>query len=89
MSTSKNISSGSVFSFFSGGGFLDLGFETQGFKTVFVNEIHKPFLDAYVHARKKLKVKQPVYGFSNTDISNLTNNTSLLKSLLKEEELGN
>lgn len=37
-----------IFSFFSGAGFLDLGFETQGhFNVVFVNEFHKAFNDVY------------------------------------------
>ena len=35
-----------IFSFFSGAGFLDLGFELQGnFNVVFVNEFHKAFND--------------------------------------------
>lgn len=36
-----------VFSFFSGLGFLDLGFENAGFNIVFVNEHDKRFLSAY------------------------------------------
>ena len=32
-----------IFSFFSGAGFLDLGFEKAGFEIGYVNEIHKPF----------------------------------------------
>ena len=43
-----------LFSFFSGAGFLDLGFEKAGFHTSFVNENHTPFADAYVYARKNL-----------------------------------
>lgn len=57
-----------VFSFFSGSGFLDLGFEKQGFDIVFVNENHKPFLDAYKHSRKILKSDKPCFGFSSIDI---------------------
>lgn len=33
-----------IFSFFSGAGFLDLGFETSGFEVVFANEINKEFV---------------------------------------------
>lgn len=51
-----------IFSFFSGAGFLDLGFEMSGFDIRFVNELHKPFYDAYVHARKVMKIPEPVYG---------------------------
>ena len=36
-----------VFSFFSGAGFLDLGFEDAGFDVVFVNEINAEFMEAY------------------------------------------
>jgi DNA (cytosine-5)-methyltransferase 1 len=40
-----------VFSFFAGAGFLDLGFEDEGFETVFANEIYPPFARAYEHSR--------------------------------------
>ncbi|XQK39963.1 DNA cytosine methyltransferase [Escherichia coli] len=43
-----------IFSFFSGSGFLDLGFENAGYEVVFVNEFHPPFMDAYKHSRKNL-----------------------------------
>lgn len=43
-----------IFSFFSGAGFLDLGFEKAGYEIAYVNEVHKPFLDAYKHARKQM-----------------------------------
>ncbi|WP_228780252.1 hypothetical protein [Aquiflexum lacus] len=37
-----------IFSFFSGAGFLDLGFDTTaGFETDFVNEFHAPFMEIY------------------------------------------
>ncbi|HAL94723.1 MAG TPA: modification methylase NmeDIP [Chitinophagaceae bacterium] len=52
-----------VFSFFSGLGFLDLGFEDEGFKIVFVNEFHQPFLEAYKYARENLGYKAPKYGY--------------------------
>lgn len=51
-----------VFSFFSGSGFLDLGFETAGIKIVFVNEFNRNFMDAYCHSRKVLNLPKPVYG---------------------------
>lgn len=41
-----------VYSFFSGAGFLDLGFEKAGFDIVFVNEFNKQFLDVYQYARR-------------------------------------
>jgi len=58
-----------VFSFFSGGGFLDLGFEDAGFKVVFVNENHSPFMTAYKHSRKVLGHQEPRFGHHETSIN--------------------
>lgn len=58
-----------IFSFFSGAGFLDLGFEdTNSFEVVFVNEVHKPFMDIYKHSRAVMKRSAPVYGYHGDDI---------------------
>lgn len=51
-----------ILSFFSGAGFLDLGFEKAGFEILYANEIHKPFIDGYIHARNKMKLPLPKYG---------------------------
>lgn len=53
-----------VYSFFSGIGFLDFGFEKAGFNIVFVNEINKKFLEAYKFARQNIEVP-PVHGYSD------------------------
>ncbi|QIR40624.1 DNA cytosine methyltransferase [Tolypothrix sp. PCC 7910] len=53
----------SIFSFFSGSGFLDLGFENSGFKIVYVNEIFAPFMAAYRYSREILKLEIPEYGY--------------------------
>jgi len=58
-----------VFSFFSGCGFLDLGFETSNFEISFVNEYYKPFLDAYEYSREKMEIQEPQYGYYNGDIN--------------------
>jgi DNA (cytosine-5)-methyltransferase 1 len=52
-----------IFSFFSGAGFLDLGFEMAGYKVAYVNEVFKPFMDAYKHARHCLHLPEPEYGY--------------------------
>jgi DNA (cytosine-5)-methyltransferase 1 len=57
-----------IFSFFSGAGFLDLGFEKAGYEIGYVNEIHKPFLDAYKYARQKMGTPQPLHGYFEGDI---------------------
>ncbi len=51
-----------IFSFFSGLGFLDLGFEDAGFPVVYVNEVYEPFLKAYYHSRRILNRPVPAYG---------------------------
>jgi len=68
-----------IFSFFSGSGFLDLGFENSGFDVVYVNEIHAPFLKSYKHSREKLGKGQPRFNYHQGDIT----------ELLEQEQLRN
>lgn len=59
-----------IFSFFSGAGFLDLGFELQGnYKVVFVNEFHKVFNEVYQYARQHMGLSFPKYGHHIEDIT--------------------
>lgn len=58
-----------IFSFFSGSGFLDLGFETNGFEVEFVNEFHPAFMNAYQYSREKMGLRKPTYGYFNGDIN--------------------
>lgn len=58
-----------IFSFFSGSGFLDLGFETNGFDIEFVNEFHPAFMRAYKYSREKMRMKKPQYGYYTGDIN--------------------
>jgi DNA (cytosine-5)-methyltransferase 1 len=60
-----------LFSFFSGLGFLDLGFEDEGFRIVYVNEFYKPFLSAYRHARQHLAIEPPDFGYCDRSITEL------------------
>lgn len=60
-----------VYSFFSGAGFLDLGFETEGFVIDFVNEYNRSFLEIYKYARKNMKLEEPKYGYYCGDINEL------------------
>jgi DNA (cytosine-5)-methyltransferase 1 len=57
-----------IFSFFSGAGFLDLGFEHENFSVSFVNEKHTPFLDAYWYSRKKLGIEEPEFGYHRNSV---------------------
>ncbi|MDF2791137.1 MAG: cytosine-specific methylase [Neobacillus sp.] len=65
-----------IFSFFSGCGFLDLGFELGGYEIVYVNEIHSPFMESYKHSRKVLKISTPKYGYHEGDITHLLDDNS-------------
>lgn len=58
-----------IFSFFSGTGFLDLGFELNGFEIEFVNEFHTAFMNAYKYSREQMKLRKPQYGYFNGDIN--------------------
>lgn len=77
-----------IFSFFSGSGFLDLGFERSGFDIEFVNEFSAPFLEAYKYSREQMKFKKPVYGYWNTDINEyLEQRKEELKSYITETRI--
>ena len=58
-----------IFSFFSGAGFLDLGFEMNGFDIEFVNELHPAFMNAYKYSREQMNLRKPKYGYFNDDIN--------------------
>lgn len=60
-----------IYSFFSGAGFLDLGFETEDFFIDFVNEYNEAFLEVYKYARKNMNLKEPQYGYYCGDINDL------------------
>jgi len=62
-----------IFSFFSGCGFLDLGFEKAGFNINFVNEYSTSFMKAYIYSREKMYMPSPKYGYQNTDIKEYFN----------------
>ena len=58
-----------IFSFFSGSGFLDLGFEMSGFQIDFVNEFSPAFIHAYQYSSDRMGLPKPVYGYQNTDMN--------------------
>jgi DNA (cytosine-5)-methyltransferase 1 len=53
----------SIFSFFSGVGFLDLGFEAEGCDIAFVNEYIPEFARAHKYARQQMGIELPKYGY--------------------------
>lgn len=74
-----------IFSFFSGSGFLDLGFEKSGFRVDFVNEFHPPFLEAYKYSRKIMDMPEPKCGYYLNSIEEFVNGGS--KSAILEDSV--
>jgi DNA (cytosine-5)-methyltransferase 1 len=62
-----------IFSFFSGLGLLDLGFQNAGFNVALANEVNKSFMDAYKFSRDNLHISDPQYGYANCDIKDILN----------------
>jgi DNA (cytosine-5)-methyltransferase 1 len=62
LNTLTNSAPAKIFSFFSGAGFLDLGFETSGFDVVYASELSPDFTKAYIHSRECLQLPLPEYG---------------------------
>lgn len=75
-----------IFSFFSGSGFLDLGFETNGFNVDLVNEFQPAFMEAYKYSRGIMGLRKPSYGYFNIDINEfLSDRKDELHSYIKLE----
>lgn len=78
-----------IFSFFSGAGFLDLGFEVESvYNIVYVNEFHKAFNDIYQYSRGKMGLQLPEYGHHVEDITELLQEDKLdaLKELINKSK---
>ena len=74
-----------IFSFFSGSGFLDLGFEQNGFQIELVNEYSPSFIEAYKYSREKMGISHPTYGYFNNDINDfLLSKASELVTMVKK-----
>lgn len=58
-----------IFSFFSGVGMLDLGFQEAGYEIVFVNEFKQEFMRSYRYARRNQNYIPPKYGYHVGDIN--------------------
>ncbi len=80
------MASPSIFSFFAGTGFLDLGFELNGFNMAYVNELHTPFMDSYQYSRLNLGIPHPMFGCVNEDVGKLVTSSghSELTSIVQE-----
>jgi len=63
-----------AFSFFSGAGLLDLGFESEGFNIAFVNDISNRCIEANRHSRRIMGFPGPQMGYHNCDIREFLSN---------------
>ena len=59
-----------MFSFFTGAGFLDLGFEMAGFTPLCANEIDPSFATVYRYSRSKMGLDLPRFGLQEESIEN-------------------
>jgi len=77
-----------IFSFFSGVGFLDLGFELAGQNVLLASEISPEFMRGYIYARNHLNMPLPYYGCYSEeqgDVRNILENRNLhLSDLIKD-----
>lgn len=74
-----------IVSTFTGAGFLDLGFESAGFDTIFANELDPDFFKSYKSNRKIFNKKEPTLGYYDGDVRDLITNTEL-HSRIKESK---
>ena len=79
---------GSIFSFFSGSGFLDLGFESEGFRVELVNEYNADFLKAYQYNREKFKIKPPKYGHHLCSVEEFLSNSTFSEQVKASKSKG-
>ena len=80
-----------LFSFFSGVGLLDLGFENADYDIVFVNEYRQSFLDGYIYARRNRNFI-PQYGYhccSIDDYLSVPNLHILQERVQQQKDAGN
>lgn len=80
-----------IFSFFSGSGFLDLGFEMENYKIELVNEYSEAFMNAYKYSRELMGLRKPRFGYANIDINEflLEKKKELKAQIMESREGGN
>ena len=82
----------SIFSFFAGLGFLDLGFEkSDNHEVVFVNEYDQHFVDSHKYSRDKMKLDHPRHGYdvvSAVEYLNEDKSNKLAKMVAEERSRG-
>lgn len=77
----KRDASFGIFSFFTGAGFLDLGFEDAGFVPMMANEIDKNFSRVYSYSHEQMKRPLPRFGLQTGDVCDYLNDAVKKKEL--------
>ena len=72
------------FSFFTGAGFLDLGFEDAGFKSYLANEIDPNFAAVYRYSHEQMRKPFPVYGLQEGDVCSYLDDKARSSDLTKK-----
>lgn len=72
-----------IFSFFTGAGFLDLGFEDEGFAPMMANEIDKNFSRVYLYSHEQMRRPLPKYGLQTGDVCAYLEDETRKKELRK------
>lgn len=70
-----------MFSFFTGAGFLDLGFEEAGFRCYLANEIERDFARVYRYSHERMKKPMPKYGLCEGDVCKYLDDPEIGKGL--------
>lgn len=70
-----------IFSFFTGAGFLDLGFEDAGFKSYLANEIEPSFAKVYRYSRECLGKQLPEFGLREGNVCDYVTDESVKADL--------
>lgn len=78
-----------VFSFFSGSGFMDLGFEKAGMEVVSAMDINRWFCRAYKHSREQMGLPQPRFECKNGNLLEIDKGelSGQMKALRDEQKL--
>jgi DNA (cytosine-5)-methyltransferase 1 len=61
-----------IFSFFSGSGFLDLGFEAAGFEVCYVSDLSSAFIGGHFYSRESMAFSHPRYGYHTEERGDIT-----------------
>ena len=70
-----------IFSFFTGAGFLDLGFEDAGFESYLANEIDPDFAKVFRFSREQMHKPLPVYGLFEGNVCDFVRKKQSARSL--------